>query len=98
MLNSPPGIQTIPAGAVSEGSCLSTNVVLNSLPPPCMNNVLSATVNPFGVQEMAASVLASVSSSFALLFAPLLLQAVKTIVHSIAQELIRIRLVDGFII
>jgi hypothetical protein len=42
-----------------------------------MNNVLSATVNPFGVQEIAASVLALVSSSFALLFAPLLLHSVK---------------------
>jgi hypothetical protein len=63
-----------------------------------MNNVLSATVNPFGVQEMAASVFALVSSSFALLFAPLLLHSIKTLVQSIAQEPKRKELVDRFII
>jgi len=62
--------------------------------------VLSATVNPFAVQEMAASILALTSLSFVLILPLLSLQfvkIVKRIEQSNAEQLKNMRRVDCFI-
>jgi len=65
-----------------------------------MYNVLSATVNPFAVQEMAASILALTSLSFALILPLLSLQfvrIVKRLAHVSAEQLKNMRRADRFI-
>jgi len=65
-----------------------------------MYSVLSATVNPFAVQEMAASILALTSLSVVLTFPLLSLQLVKIvkrIAQTSAEQLKKISRVDRFI-